>query len=278
MSNGITFWGVRGSVAAPGPSTAGVGGNTTCSEVSLGQERILVDGGTGLRALGAAWGPRPMKAAILFSHLHWDHIQGVPFFGPLYHPQSSFLLVGPEGLRAALQAQMSRPSFPVGMEVMAGRLEFREIAAGDRFELGAVSVATAALNHPGGAIAYRLEHEGLALVHALDHEHGDREADQRLLELARGAELLVYDGQYLPEEYPAKAGWGHSTYEQGVELARRAGVRRLALAHHDPLRTDREVAGIEARARRRFAGAVAACEGRPLALFRASRSPRLKAS
>jgi len=124
MSSTITFWGVRGSVASPGAGTSQVGGNTTCSEVRLGNERILLDGGTGLLALGAAWGSEPMRATMLFSHLHWDHIQGVPFFGPLYHPGSRFRLVGPKGLQAALQRQMSKPSFPVGMEAMGGQLEF----------------------------------------------------------------------------------------------------------------------------------------------------------
>lgn len=137
---------------------------------------------------------------------------------------------------------------------------------------------TAALNHPGGAIGYRLEHESNALVHALDHEHGDAEADARLIELARDADLLVYDAQYLPEEYPGKVGWGHSTFEHGARLAAEAGVCSLLLAHHDPLRDDRAVGRIEAEARRLFAGSLAACEGRPHPLDLPAEPSCLKAS
>ncbi|MBW1809373.1 MAG: MBL fold metallo-hydrolase [Deltaproteobacteria bacterium] len=249
MNDMIRFFGVRGSIATPGVETARVGGNTTCSLVSLAGESIILDAGTGLRALGTEQGMQPIKATILFSHLHWDHIQGIPFFGPLYNPKSELFLIGPQGLRQALEKQMSLPNFPVGMETMGAKIHFRTINAGDSFKIGKVKVETSALNHPGQAIGYRLEYDGKVLVHALDHEHGNEQADKRLLELARNADVFVYDAQYLPDEYESKKGWGHSTYEKGIEFAKAAQVKTLVLAHHDPSRADKDVIRIEQRAR-----------------------------
>jgi phosphoribosyl 1,2-cyclic phosphodiesterase len=249
MNDMIRFFGVRGSIATPGVKTARVGGNTTCSLVNLAKETIILDAGTGLRALGAEQGMRPIKATILFSHLHWDHIQGIPFFAPLYNPKSELTLIGPKGLKQALEKQMSLPNFPVGMESMGAKIHFRTIKAGDAFNIGKVKVETIALNHPGQSIGYRLEYNGKVLVHALDHEHGNEQADKKLLELARNADVFVYDAQYLPDEYESKRGWGHSTYEKGIEVAKSAQVKTLVFAHHDPCRADKDVIRIEQRAR-----------------------------
>jgi phosphoribosyl 1,2-cyclic phosphodiesterase len=260
MSDKIRFFGVRGSIAAPGPDTRMVGGNTSCVEVCLGGQHIILDGGTGLRALGAEAGGA-MQAAILFSHLHWDHIQGIPFFGPLYHPESDITLYGPRDLKKALEAQMSAPSFPVSMEVMGARLRFVKVFAGDQFSVGEVKVVTTALNHPGGAIGYRLCGMGRTVAYVCDNEHKPDGPGERLLELARGADVLIYDAQYLPEEYGSRKGWGHSTYVQGAELATRAGVGQLILTHHEPSRTDSEIARIEREARKLFEDSWAAREG-----------------
>ena len=258
MDDLVKFWGVRGSIATPGPETNSVGGNTSCVEVCLGGQRIIIDGGTGLRALGAEIGSQPLVATILFSHLHWDHIQGVPFFGPLYDPENEITLVGPEGLKDALQAQMSRPNFPVGMEVMGAKIKFISLAPGDSFAIGSVRVTTAALNHPGGAIGYRLAHKGRSVVYACDNEHNH---DPDLLGLASGADLLIYDAQYLPAEYPSRVGWGHSTFEKGTQLAESTGVKRLALTHHEPTRSDADIAGMETSACMLFPDSWAAREG-----------------
>lgn len=262
MKASIEFYGVRGSIASPGASTARVGGNTSCSLVELGGELIIFDGGTGLRRLGAERGAEPMRATILFSHLHWDHIQGVPFFGPLYHPGSRITLVGPAGLKAALEKQMSLPNFPVGMDAMGAKVSFKTIEAGDSFRIGKVRVRTCALNHPGDAIAYRLECGDRSVVHALDHEPGDELADKCLVEFCRAANLLVADAQYTPEESPAKRGWGHGSWASCCQLAKDAQVGTLVLAHHDPTRTDAAVSTIEQRARREHADSWAAREGK----------------
>ncbi|MCC6750371.1 MAG: MBL fold metallo-hydrolase [Deltaproteobacteria bacterium] len=267
MTHFVRFWGVRGSVPCPGPATAEVGGNTSCVEVRLGGERILLDGGTGLRQLGLRQAGLPLEATLLFGHLHWDHIQGVPFCAPLYHPQSRVRLVGPQGLLRALATQMSGgPTFPIGLEALSAQLAVEPIDAGARFRVGSVEIATTALRHPGGVIGYRLTAHGRSVVYACDVEHAAEGLDAPLVELARGADLLVYDAQYLPEEYPAKVGWGHSTFERGAALARAAGVGQLALTHHDPSRTDAAVAELEARARALFPRTVAAREGLTLRL------------
>jgi phosphoribosyl 1,2-cyclic phosphodiesterase len=269
MDHTLRFWGVRGSLPSPGPSTAGVGGNTSCVEVVLGGARFVIDGGTGLRALGAARRGAPLEATLLFSHLHWDHIQGVPFFAPLYHPASRVTFVGPAGLREALVRQMSRPTFPVTMdEAFAARVDFRVVAPGERLTIADVEIATEALAHPGGAIGYRLRCGDGGVAYLCDHEQGAAPWPERLVALAAGAEAIVADTQYLPEEYPAKVGWGHGTFVELCALADRAGADRLYLTHHDPLRSDADVRAMEARAREAFAGARAAAESGPVALRR----------
>jgi phosphoribosyl 1,2-cyclic phosphodiesterase len=279
MENGVRFWGVRGSIPAPGPATARVGGNTSCVEVRLGHERIVLDAGSGLRQLGQSIGTAPFVGHLLLSHLHWDHIQGLPFFLPLFSPRSALQIVGPPGLERALRRQMSGPTFPVGMDIFAARLALREIEAGEGWSIGEVQVQTAALQHPGGALGYRLQWRDRAVVYACDHEHGDPEVDTALRALCRGADLLIYDAQYLPEEYPRRRGWGHSTFERGAELARAAEVGALILTHHDPTRDDRSVDRVEQRARRLFAASWVAREGDRFSLDDASRpSVRLPAS
>ncbi len=261
MSDWIKFWGVRGSIATPGAETSAVGGNTSCVEVMLGEERIILDGGTGLRALGQAHGNRPMQATILFSHLHWDHIQGIPFFAPLYHPQSKIRLLGPAGLQEALQRQMSGPNFPVGMDAMGARIDFQCVEPGDCFSIGEVEVTVCALRHPGGAQGYRLCGRDQVIAYACDTEHSEFEIDDELRQLADCADVLIYDAQYLPEEYQAKQGWGHSTYEQGCALANTSSARRLLLSHHEPGRSDEQVHALELRAQKLFARSLAAREG-----------------
>jgi phosphoribosyl 1,2-cyclic phosphodiesterase len=261
MLDTIRFWGVRGSIASPGPHTAGAGGNTSCLEVRLGGERIIIDAGTGLRQLGMACGDQAMDAWLLLGHLHWDHIQGFPFLGALFNPASHLRVVGPRGTRAALTSQMSGPSFPVRLDQVAARLEFQELSPGQRLDLGPVTLATAPLNHPGGGLAYRLEHGARKLVYACDTEHPDHGNDPALEALARGAGILIHDAQYLPGEYPSKKGWGHSTYEAAAALALAAEVPRLLLTHHDPARDDLALARLERDARTKHPGAQATREG-----------------
>ncbi len=266
----IRFWGVRGSIASPGPETATVGGNTSCVEVRCGSSRIILDAGTGVRKLGdALLREGSVEATVLLSHLHWDHIQGLPFFVPAYLPSSKLSIVGSTHgvgtLREALSAQMAAPSFPVRLDELGAQLALREARPGEAFDAGEVHVRIAKLNHPGGVLAYRLEHAGRSLVYATDTEHYAC-VDPALRALADGADVLIYDAQYTPEEYRgdagrSRAGWGHSTYIAGAEIARACGARQLVLFHHDPQRTDAGVAEIERLARELFPASVAAREG-----------------
>ncbi|HZS37596.1 MAG TPA: MBL fold metallo-hydrolase [Polyangia bacterium] len=284
----VRFWGVRGSIASSGSRLAQVGGNTSCVEVRCGEpgaeQTIILDAGTGLRDLGAELMRRgPVDAALLVSHFHWDHIQGFPFFVPAYVPGNRVAIYGGGGgarpgggcasLRAAFEAQMRAPHFPVDLGAMRATLEFREVSPGARFNLGAVEVRTAAARHPNGCLAWRLDFDGRSVVYATDHEHDDSgRPDAGLLELARGADVLIYDAQYTPEEYAAgKRGWGHSTAEEGARLAAAAGASQLVLFHHDPGRDDWQVACIEAETRGRFPLTVAAREGLVLTLDGAAR-------
>lgn len=273
----IRFWGVRGSIPSPGPETARIGGNTSCVELVDDDGAItILDAGTGLRRLGSALMAelargelRHVETTVLLSHVHWDHIQGLPFFSPLYVPGTSLRVVAGASatkVEDALAAQMRKPWFPVELGDVAGRLSFEHAREGERLRAGALQVTATRGNHPDAVWAYRLEQAGRAVVYATDTEHYAC-VDPKLARLARGADVLIYDAQYLPEEYagqrgPSRLGWGHSTWEAGVSLARAAGVSRLVLFHHDPARTDDEVLAIEAQARSAFAGAGEVCAAR----------------
>jgi len=268
----VRFWGVRGSIAAAGPETAQVGGNTSCVEVRVDDTLIIFDAGTGLRRLGESL-TGPVAAHLLLSHLHWDHIQGFPFFGPAYAPGNRIRLYAPErcaangDVRAALDAQMRAPHFPVGLDAMRAELSFGAVAAGAQLTLGAATVHAAAAKHPNGCLAYRVDAGGRSVVYATDTEHdATGRIDRQLVELARGADVLIYDAQYTADEYAKRRGWGHSTAEEGARLAEAAGVGQLVLYHHDPAHDDWEIARIEAATRGRFPSTTAAREGLVLTL------------
>jgi phosphoribosyl 1,2-cyclic phosphodiesterase len=273
MSLSIRFWGVRGSCPTPGPETALVGGNTSCVEVVAGETRIALDAGTGLRKLGGhllAQKRGPVDLTVLLSHVHWDHIQGLPFFAPIYVPGTRLVLAGGTTgttLAETLARQMSAPTFPVDWREVPAAREYVDLREGVPARVGDAEVRMSRANHTSTVFAYRIEHEGSSVVYATDTEHYAC-VDPRLEALARGADVLVYDAQYLPEEYGAKVGWGHSTYEAGAALSKAAGVRKLVLFHHDPARTDAEVDAVEARARGVFDDVVAAREGMTIELGR----------
>ncbi len=268
----VRFWGVRGSVPSPGADTAIVGGNTSCVEISLGAERLILDAGTGLRLLGdrllreGAHLQAPIR--LLLSHVHWDHVMGLPFFAPLYMLGAQIeLATGPTSapLRDVLGRLMSAPCFPIDFGSLPSQIVCHDLGARRRFASGPFEVTVAPLSHPDPVYAYRIDAGGRSVVYATDTEHGDV-IDERLVELCRGADVLIYDAQYLPEEFPAKKGWGHSTYLAGAEIAAAAGVQTLALFHHDPRRSDDEVKALVRRARQVFPHTVAAREGMSLAL------------
>jgi len=270
----ITFWGVRGSVPVAGDRTLRTGGNTTCVVVEHEGHHLVLDGGTGLRAFGASLGFRPLKATLLFTHVHWDHIQGVPFFTPAFHPESNLTFAGAArdsgGLADAMAAQMRPPQFPITLAALAATVGWRDVQSMTTFDDGPFTITPLEMSHPDGVLAYRVECDGKRFVFATDLEHGGC-IDRRLVEFSKGADLLVHDAQYTTAEYrgdggPPRKGWGHSTWAEAVEVGRRAGVHRLGLFHHDPERTDDAVAVIEAEARHEFASAFAAREGQRVAL------------
>lgn len=258
----VTFWGVRGSVPSPRPDNMGHGGNTSCVQVRRpGSAPLVFDTGTGIRALGQNLNEPAVH--IFYSHLHWDHIQGLPFFRPLYHPGCRVTFcagIPARKLEAALRAQMSSPYFPVSFPEPGGAGRFRQATA-EGVEAGGVRVVPFPLRHPSGCTGYRIEAPDAVVVFITDHEHGDPAIDAGVARHCCEADLLIYDAQYLPAEYPARQGWGHSTWEQAVRLASEAGVKRLALFHHDPDRSDEELARVESAARAVFEPTVAAREG-----------------
>lgn len=265
----VKFWGVRGSTPTPRADRLGVGGNTACIEFrAAGDDHLVViDGGTGIIAFGESlkgeFGDRPLSLHVLLTHFHWDHIQGLPFCTPLFHPKNRFHFYSErpaETIEEILEGQMNRPYFPVPFENVAAQREFQD-TRDQEIQIGDLRIRSFPINHPQGACGYRFEAKGAVVVHVSDHEHGNAEIDAGILEQARGADVLIFDSQYTPEEYPAKRGWGHSTYAQAAAVACTCGVRQLVLFHHDPGRDDKSVEAIVATARHHFANTEAAREG-----------------
>jgi phosphoribosyl 1,2-cyclic phosphodiesterase len=266
----LKFWGVRGSTPTPQRDNLRYGGNTPCLEFRSAQGTLLiVDCGSGLRMLGKSlireFDSRPIHAHVLITHYHWDHIQGLPFFRPLYEKKNRFyfhsLPVPRAPLRRTLQRQMADPYFPVDMNAMRSQWKFRTIRQSP-FAVGDFRVHYRRINHPQGCLSFRIENRGKSVVYATDNEPGDPKGDRNLRELARGADVLIYDSQFSQEElWGDKKGWGHSSWEDGVALCKEMGVKQFILFHHDPDSNDAAVNRLEKQARKRFARSRAAFEG-----------------
>ena len=269
----LRFWGTRGSIATPGPSTIRYGGNTSCVEVvTKSGRRYIFDAGTGLRALGAhlmAHAPKPIMATILLSHTHWDHIQGFPFFVPLFVPGNRFTVCGPQGsnssLPEVLAGQMEYTYFPVELAQLGADIRYRDVNEGSE-EIDGVRVSAQSMNHPARTLGYRVEADGATVLYLCDHEpyweslwHSDaepgkmgsilHEGDLRHAEFMQNADVVIHDAQYTPEEYPAKKNWGHSTWSYVTRIAAAANVKNLFLTHHDPSHDDAFLDDLEAKAR-----------------------------
>jgi phosphoribosyl 1,2-cyclic phosphodiesterase len=259
---------VRGSIACPSPRHVGFGGNTSCLEAIAGEQRIVLDAGTGIRDLGKVFVKEDIREAhLLLTHTHWDHINGFPFFNPAFgeghqlHIKAGHLK-NAGGVRNVLAGQMMQPTFPVPLDAMRAGMLFEDFEAGESFELGGgVRVHTAPLNHPNGATAYRLEYAGKSLCYVTDTEHVIGKPDQNVLGLIDGADLVIYDSTYTDEEFPNHVGWGHSTWQEGVRLCHEARAKRLAIFHHDPDHEDDFMLEIEMEAKQLWSGAFVAREG-----------------
>jgi phosphoribosyl 1,2-cyclic phosphodiesterase/DNA-binding response OmpR family regulator len=251
----VRFWGTRGSIAKPGRPTERYGGNTSCIEVrSNSGALIVIDCGTGAHGLGqhlAAEKGGAAKGHLLISHTHWDHIQGLPFFAPLFIPGAHWEIFGPGGLsqslRATLAGQMEHTYFPITLDQLAAKIVYHDLVEGE-FHIEDITVKARYLNHPALTLGYRLEADGASVAYCCDHEpHSSAMAsgdaaltgmDRRYADFVAGADLVIHDSQYTAKEYPSKIGWGHSPVEYAVRVCQDAGVKRLALTHHDPLRDD----------------------------------------
>lgn len=289
----VRFWGTRGSVAKPGPTTLRYGGNTSCVEVrGVDGTLIVLDCGTGAHGLGqalvSAGGPR-CDGHLMITHTHWDHIQGFPFFAPLFIPGNTWDIYAPgalgQQLERTLAGQMEYNYFPVTLAQLGASIRFHDLVEG-RFAVGAVRITAQYLNHPALALGYRLQSGGNVVVYSVDHEphaphpaarsqgeppeHGE---DQRHVEFLADADLVIHDAQYTVAEYPQKTGWGHTPAEWAVDYALAARAKRLALFHHDPLRDDDAVDRLVEACRRRASAAgsalqvFAAAEGQALRLI-----------
>ena len=296
----VRFWGVRGSIAAPGPDTVQYGGNTPCVTLDHEGTQIILDAGTGIRALGVAMqsgaAGQPLDVNLLITHTHWDHIQGFPFFAPAFVPGNRIHVYGPHStekpLEKVLRGQMDHEYFPVALGDMAAEITVTDVGM-EPFQVGPFQVRATYMNHPGMTLGYRLEVAGLVVAYATDTEpfrtllpatvthDGDgmpvvefaRTQDRELVELVRGADVYIADAQYSPEEYAKKTGWGHTNYVDAVEIALEAGVKRLVLFSHDPMHNDQQIDQKLAHCRALVAQAgrdvevIAAREGEPIELF-----------
>jgi phosphoribosyl 1,2-cyclic phosphodiesterase/CheY-like chemotaxis protein len=273
----LKFWGVRGSIPTPGPTTAFFGGNTTCVEVQADGEIIVLDAGTGIRGLGleliSELKGEPMNLTVLITHTHWDHIQGFPFFVPAYNPKNQIRILGYEGARKGLEStlsnQMESPYFPISMQQMPGNISIQELKD-LKFSVGRVNVQAQFMNHPGVCVGYRVTTSAGTIVFIPDNEPFTRmkststgssekdaaaleyakQQDQKLVDFIRDADVLIMDSQYDAMEYPRHVGWGHTCVDDSVAIALSAGVKRLFLFHHDPGHDDTHVSHMVAWGRK----------------------------
>ncbi len=275
----VTFWGVRGSIPVAGANFQRFGGNTPCVEIRLDDRLFVIDAGSGILGLGLKLLEScPTRVDVLLSHLHLDHVMGLPFFKPALLPDREVGIycgnLGGNTAEEALRRVFSPPIFPVTMDMFPARMEHIGFHAGETLTLSdGFRVRTCPLNHPQGATGYRFDHRGRSVTYLSDLEHLGAEPDPALVAFAAGSDLVIYDAMFSDSEYGRCIGWGHSTWTAGVALAKAAGVGRLALFHHDPRHDDATLAALEAEAAAAFPGTFAAREGGMLFFAAAEAAP-----
>ncbi|MBD1891126.1 MBL fold metallo-hydrolase [Coleofasciculus sp. FACHB-SPT9] len=268
----LQFWGVRGSIPSPGKDTVRYGGNTSCIEMQIGGKRLIFDGGTGLRLLSKDLinQQQSVEAYMFFTHYHWDHIQGVPFFKPAFMEGNCFHIYGAvppdaDSMKQHFCDRVMHSNSPVPLQGMEADLKFYELICGDTFQVDDITIETGPLNHPNGAMGYRVTWQGHTVFYCTDTEHLPDRPDENVLHLAREADVLIYDAMYTDEEYnnpkSPKVGWGHSTWQEGVKVAQAAGVNRLAIFHHEPNHSDDFLDKIETQVQEVSPGSFLAREG-----------------
>ena len=273
----VTFHGVRGSTPCSGPTTAKYGGNTSCVSVTTDdQQPILFDLGTGLRYFGTQFAKLcdgALHATALVTHLHWDHVQGLPFFTPMLKAGSHLTVYGPlqsdgGSFQSAMERVVSPPTFPVDFDAFPGTFEFHSVSNTD-FQIGKFKVMSRNVPHTGTTVGYRLEYNGKSVAYISDHQQpldGSFAIPDSVRELASGVDLLIHDSQYTPEEFAVKANWGHCTPEFAIRIGAECGAKKVVLFHHDPERTDAQLDAIVSMTASCGVEVVAASEGQTITL------------
>lgn len=263
------YYGVRGSIPTPGKSTIKYGGNTSCILFESKGNYLIFDAGSGMRLLGMdlmkkKFSENGKEAAIFFSHVHWDHIQGFPFFAPSYNKNNSFVLYGThnvdDSLELILSKQQETPNFPVRLNQLPSKIIFSFINENEVIHWHNFKIYNKKLIHPNDVFGYRIEADGHSVVYATDTEH-QKTINKKLVKLAKNADILIYDCMYTPEEYKSHVGWGHSTYEAGIEIAKASNVKQFHLFHHEPMHDDKTLESILVSAKKLFPESYLAKEG-----------------
>jgi phosphoribosyl 1,2-cyclic phosphodiesterase len=264
----VRFWGARGSLPTPGPKTLEFGGNTSCVEIRCGSHLLIIDAGSGIKNLGhflADDGHEDID--LLFSHCHFDHISGLPFFAPLYHKGRNINiwsghLEGIMTTKEMIHELIKEPYFPVSPKYFKANVDYRDFSIGDTLTpKPGITVATGHLNHPNRCCGYRVEWQGKSICYISDTEHREGELDPNILKLIHKADIVIYDATYTDVEYPGFKGFGHSTWQEGIRLCEAAEVGQLALFHHRPRHDDDSLRAVEKEAKAVRAGTIVAREG-----------------
>lgn len=265
----LKFWGVRGSITTPEVDKLKVGGNTSCIEIDAGERKLIFDAGTGIRELGRVLAKDIISSKIkelniFLSHTHWDHIQGIPFFAPVYFQDIQINIFGPykanRKLENLISNQMEYDYFPVKFNHLPAKIKFYELNEGTHKIFDDIYITCKKHIHPGIAYGYRIDYNGKSIVYSTDTEHFQNSLDKRVIELSEASDILIHDAQYTNDEINFRLGWGHSTWKQAIEISKIAKVKYLFLFHHDPDRTDISAFNIENEAKKEFENTFLAIE------------------